>query len=61
MLSLVADTKIDCFNRRVVATLDIFLANTFGLCECRESDYGENEKELVNCVHVIFHLLRKLS
>jgi hypothetical protein len=27
------------------------------LRECRESEYRKNEKELVDCVHVIFDLL----
>ena len=61
IVSLVADTKLDCFDRWIVSTFDIFLAYTFSLCESRESDYRENEKELVDCVHVIFHLLRELS
>jgi len=60
-ISLLADPEFDSLNCRVVATLDIFLADAFGLCESRESDYRENEKELVDCVHVIFHLLRELS
>ncbi len=54
---LVASTQFDSFNCRIIAALDIALANTFGLRECRESEYRKNEKELVDCVHVIFDLL----
>ncbi|VVS99098.1 hypothetical protein MARINON1_60017 [Marinobacter salarius] len=58
---LVASTQFDSFNCRIIAALDISLANTFGLRKCRESEYRKNEKELVDCVHVIFHLLRELD
>ena len=58
---LVASAQFDSFNCRIIAALDIALANTFGLRECRESEYRKNEKELVDCVHVILHLLRELD
>jgi hypothetical protein len=31
------------------------------LCKCRKSEYRENEKKLVKCVHMTFHLLGELS
>ncbi|MBJ7277857.1 hypothetical protein [Marinobacter salarius] len=47
---LVASAQFDSFNCRIIAALDIALANTFGLRECRENEYRKNEKELVDCV-----------